>query len=141
MKGLRAFISGNAINIGCEGRSNLRVQYIETFLCIIPFHARLCTVAVQLVLIFLNHLTVLASLIRVGFFRNPLPAIPVSNVVGLGLRAAIDPHQIPSPIDAIEADKEQWEGETYLTLPGSHIPLSTSDYVAVDQGTLLNRNR
>lgn len=83
----------------------------------------------------------LASLIRVGFFRNPLPAIPVSNVLGLGLRAAIDPHQIPSPIDAIEADKEQWEGETYLTLPGSHIPLSTSDYVAVDQGTLLNRNR
>ncbi|KAI0761129.1 sec24-like protein [Irpex lacteus] len=51
-----------------------------------------------------------------------------------GLRAAIDPHQIPSPIEVVEADRETWEGKTYLTLPGSHAPLSTTDYVAYDQG-------
>ncbi|KAI0087422.1 hypothetical protein BDY19DRAFT_893145 [Irpex rosettiformis] len=50
------------------------------------------------------------------------------------LRAAIDPHQIPSPIEVVEADREIWEGKTYMTLPGSHVPLSTTDYVAFDQG-------
>ncbi|KAI0697043.1 sec24-like protein [Cytidiella melzeri] len=52
----------------------------------------------------------------------------------LGLRAAIDPHQIPSPIEVVEADRETWEGKMYMTLPGSHVPLSTTDYVAFDQG-------
>ncbi|KAJ3484683.1 hypothetical protein NLI96_g5487 [Meripilus lineatus] len=51
-----------------------------------------------------------------------------------GLRAAIDPHQIPSPIEVIEADKETWERTPYTTLPGSHVPLSTTEYVAIDQG-------
>lgn len=54
-----------------------------------------------------------------------------------GLRAAIDPHQIPSPIEVFEADQEKWENQTFMTLPGTHPPLSTSDYVAVDQGTLV----
>ncbi|KAH7926159.1 beta-sandwich domain of Sec23/24 [Leucogyrophana mollusca] len=51
-----------------------------------------------------------------------------------GLRARIDPSQIPSPIEAIEADKDQWEGHTYMTLPGHNPPLSTTDCVCIDQG-------
>lgn len=52
-----------------------------------------------------------------------------------GLRAAIDPTQIPSPIEVIEADREVWEGKTFMTLPGNHVPLSTTDFVAIDQGS------
>jgi protein transport protein SEC24 len=51
-----------------------------------------------------------------------------------GLRARIDPNQIPSPVDAIETDKQQWEGRTFMTLPGNNPPLSTTDFVAFDQG-------
>ncbi|KAM5536129.1 hypothetical protein V8D89_010228 [Ganoderma adspersum] len=51
-----------------------------------------------------------------------------------GLRAAIDPNQIPSPIDTVEADQERWDDQTYMTLPGKHPPLSATDFVAMDQG-------
>ncbi|KAH0826676.1 hypothetical protein J3R83DRAFT_5064 [Lanmaoa asiatica] len=47
-----------------------------------------------------------------------------------GLRARIDPNQIPSPIDSIETDKETWEKQMYMTLPGINPPLSTTDFVA-----------
>ncbi|TDL14313.1 hypothetical protein BD410DRAFT_797254 [Rickenella mellea] len=51
-----------------------------------------------------------------------------------GLRARIDPEQIPSPIEAQEADEELWSENVYPTLPGTHVPLSTTEYVALDQG-------
>lgn len=52
-----------------------------------------------------------------------------------GLRAAIDPHQIPSIVNTIDTDCQTWEGgQAYLTLPGKHPPMCTTDFVAVDQG-------
>ncbi|OCH89213.1 sec24-like protein [Obba rivulosa] len=67
--------------------------------------------------------------------RHPIPQPPHSaGLAYKGLRAAIDPHAIPSPVEAIELDKERWESEPFMTLPGNHVPISTTDYVAIDQG-------
>jgi protein transport protein SEC24 len=51
-----------------------------------------------------------------------------------GLRTQIDPTQIPSPIEAIESDKEEWEDKSYTTLPGSHVPMASTDFLSIDQG-------
>ncbi|PPQ66006.1 hypothetical protein CVT24_011950 [Panaeolus cyanescens] len=51
-----------------------------------------------------------------------------------GLRPRIDPAQVPSPIEAIEVDRRSWETRSFMTLPGTHAPLCTSDFTAVDQG-------
>lgn len=59
----------------------------------------------------------------------------VSDNPSIGLRAAIDPHRIPSIVDTIDSDRRIWEdGQTYSTLSGKHPPMCTSDFVAVDQG-------
>jgi len=54
----------------------------------------------------------------------------------VGLRPRIDPAQVPSPIASTEIDRQTWESKTktFMTLPGTYVPLCTSDFIAVDQG-------
>lgn len=35
----------------------------------------------------------------------------------------------------MEHDRHIWENATYMTLPGTHAPLCTSDFISVDQGS------
>ena len=56
----------------------------------------------------------------------------------LGLRPRIDPAQVPSPIAVTEIDRQKWESKTFMTLPGTYAPLCTSDFMAVDQGSLIS---
>ena len=53
----------------------------------------------------------------------------------LGLRPRIDPAQVPSPIAVTEIDRQSWESKIFMTLPGTYVPLCTSDFIAVDQGS------
>ncbi|EIN08619.1 sec24-like protein [Punctularia strigosozonata HHB-11173 SS5] len=67
--------------------------------------------------------------------RFPIKQPPHSAGQSLtGLRTAIDPAHVPSPVEVIEADRADAEGKVYETLPGTYVPLSTTDYVALDQG-------
>ncbi|CAE6469630.1 unnamed protein product [Rhizoctonia solani] len=52
-----------------------------------------------------------------------------------GLRSRIDPSQIPSPITSWQTDQATWDQSAFMTCASSQtIPVSNSEYVAVDQG-------
>ncbi|WFD31439.1 COPII coat Sec23p-Sfb3p heterodimer component [Malassezia sp. CBS 17886] len=51
-----------------------------------------------------------------------------------GARPKIDPDQIPSPVDAQYADQQFFNHEFFGTCSREGLPLSTTNYAAVDQG-------
>ncbi|KAF8707374.1 Sec23/Sec24 trunk domain, partial [Rhizoctonia solani] len=52
-----------------------------------------------------------------------------------GLRSRIDPSQIPSPVTSWQADQATWDKGAFMTCASPQtIPISSSEYVAVDQG-------
>ncbi|CAE7128456.1 unnamed protein product [Rhizoctonia solani] len=52
-----------------------------------------------------------------------------------GLRSRIDPSQIPSPVSSWQTDQATWDQSAFMTCASSQtIPISSSEYVAVDQG-------
>jgi protein transport protein SEC24 len=54
--------------------------------------------------------------------------------VALGIRASIDPSQVPSPIDTMEADRQQWENQEYESMVAHRPPLSTTNFITRDKG-------
>jgi protein transport protein SEC24 len=53
-----------------------------------------------------------------------------------GPRSKIDPDQIPSPVEAQDADQEFFDREWFATCGRGGLPLSTTDFGAIDQGAL-----
>ncbi|PWN40909.1 hypothetical protein IE81DRAFT_325090 [Ceraceosorus guamensis] len=51
-----------------------------------------------------------------------------------GPRSKIDPDQIPAPVEAQDADQEFFDKEWFATCGRGGLPLSTTDFGAVDQG-------
>ncbi|KAK7044831.1 SEC23 SEC24 family protein [Favolaschia claudopus] len=51
-----------------------------------------------------------------------------------GFRRKIDPAQVPSAPEAINFDRHQWENTIFQNKPGEHVPLSSSDFISLDQG-------
>jgi protein transport protein SEC24 len=56
-----------------------------------------------------------------------------------GLRSAIDPSQMPSPLEIIEQDEALYEGEDFLSCNTKGlVPLGGTDYRGFDQGECLS---
>lgn len=70
---------------------------------------------------------------------NPIQQPPHTAGTPLaGLRTKLDPAQIPSTAAQFYADEERWTKESYLTVGEQPVPLSASEYHAIDQGTWLH---
>lgn len=52
-----------------------------------------------------------------------------------GLRNRIDPEQIPSVVTVQEQDQEIYDNDYFLTCSRGTVPLATTQYTAVDQGS------
>ncbi|SCV67581.1 BQ2448_5192 [Microbotryum intermedium] len=50
------------------------------------------------------------------------------------MRVRIDPDHIPSPVDVQQIDQQMYQDEPYLTCSRTAAPLSTTEFVAIDQG-------
>ncbi|KAG8873918.1 COPII coat Sec23p-Sfb3p heterodimer component [Serendipita sp. 405] len=66
---------------------------------------------------------------------NPIQQPPHSSGTPLqGLRTKLDPEQIPSTAIQFAAEEDRWSKESYLTVGNQPVPLSASEYHAIDQG-------
>lgn len=67
--------------------------------------------------------------------NNPIQQPPHSAGTPLqGLRTKLDPEQIPSTAAHFAEDEYRWTQESYITTGEQPVPLSASEYHAIDQG-------
>ncbi|KDN43108.1 hypothetical protein K437DRAFT_274996 [Tilletiaria anomala UBC 951] len=73
-----------------------------------------------------------------GMGQQPLqqqrPGISGPGAGAGGNRPKIEPDQIPAPVEAQDQDQEFFDREWFATCGRGGLPLSTTDYAAVDQG-------